>query len=59
MTQLDTDPLHPLRIESDYHSASYISKNLDTWIFTNSTDVTLNYNYQRLDKLNTIIIMVR
>ena len=43
LVQLDTYQNFPLKIESDYHSASYISMNLDTWIFTNSTEVTLIY----------------
>ena len=58
MTQLDTDPLHPLRIESDYHSASYTSKNLDTWMYTNSTELTLFYDYKRLGKLRANKIIV-
>ena len=53
MVQLDT--YEPLRIESDYHSASYHSKNLDTWMFTNSTEVTLSYEFNRLGRLRTKI----
>ena len=48
LVQLDTQPSLPLQIESGYHSASYTKKNLDTWIYTNSTEVTLNYRYERL-----------
>ena len=53
LVQLDTYQNFPLKIESDYHSASYISMNLDTWIFTNSTEVTLIYEFERLGQLST------
>ena len=39
-----------LQIGSDYHSANYTSKNLDTWIYTNSSEVFLNFKINRLDK---------
>ena len=45
-----------IQMESDYHSASYEfrqSKNLDTWVYTNSTEVTLNYTYKRFGQLKT------
>ena len=38
---------NPIVIKSDYHSANYTRKNLDIWMYTNSTEVILNYNYDR------------
>ena len=43
--------MQPMEIKSDYHSASYHSKNLDTWVYTNSTDVNLTYAYNRLGQI--------
>ena len=51
LIQLDT--VQPFQIESDYHSASYLSKNLNTWIFTNRTEIILNYELNRLGQLRT------
>ena len=51
MVQLVT--LDPLEIKSDHHSANYTSKNFDTWIYTNSTEVTLRYVWNRLGQLKT------
>ena len=48
-----------LQIKSDYHSASYSAKNLDTWKYTNSTEVTLRYLAYRLGQLKAIKIMLR
>ena len=45
-----------LQIESDYHSASFTCRNLpylETWIYTNSTEVTLSYVYDRLGQIST------
>ena len=47
MVQLQTPINYPLQIKSDYHSVSYKTKNLDTWMYTNSTEVTLIYEYDR------------
>ena len=38
---------YALEIHSDYHSVGYNEKFLDIWMFTNSTEVTLNYNLYR------------
>ena len=38
---------YALEIKSKYHSAGYNEKFLDVWMFTNSTEVTLNYNLYR------------
>ena len=35
----------PLVINSDYHSVNHTVKNLDTWMFTNSTQIFLNFVY--------------
>ena len=48
-----SETFYPLQIKSDYHLASYTAKNLDTWMFTNSTEVTLSYEYDRLGQLST------
>ena len=39
---------YALEIKSEYHSVGYNEKFLDVWMFTNSTEVTLNYNLYRL-----------
>ena len=49
----------PLQIKSDYHSASYKAKNLDTWMYTNSTEVTFRYPAWRLGQLKAIKIILR
>ena len=55
----------PLQIKSDYHSTSYRAKNLDTWMYTNSTEVTLSYPAQivgpadRFGQLKAIKIILR
>ena len=46
--QLDTNIDEPLQIKSDYHSVNYAKNNLDTWKYTNSTEVFMNYTYSRL-----------
>ena len=38
---------YALEIHSDYHSVGYNEKFLDIWMFTNSSEVTLNYNLYR------------
>ena len=38
---------YALEIHSNYHSVGYNEKFLDIWMFTNSTEVTLNYNLYR------------
>ena len=45
------NPWNSIEIESDYHSAIYKSKNLNTWVNTNSTEVNLNYFYDRLGQM--------
>ena len=44
LVQLNSYVGGPLQIESKYHSASYDRKNLDIWMYTNSTEVFLNYS---------------
>ena len=44
-----------LQIKSDYHSASYTAQNLDTWKYTNSTEVTLSYEAVRLGQLKKLL----
>ena len=53
MAQLEI--YNPLQIKSDYHSVNYTSKNLDTWMYTNSTEVTLSYGFDRLGQLRVYI----
>ena len=40
-------------IESEYHTANYSEKIVDTWMFTNSTEVTLDYGLTRLGQTMT------
>ena len=48
-----------LQIEGEYHSASYDSKMLDTWMYTNSTFVELIFTYSRLGQQRSNEILVR
>ena len=43
--QLEAD--YPLEIHSKYHNVGYNEKNLDVWMFTNSTQASLRYNLYR------------
>ena len=43
---------YPLEIRSKYHSVGYNEKNLDVWMFTNSTEATLHYNLYRFGSKN-------
>ena len=43
---------YPLEIHSKYHSVGYNEKNLDVWMFTNSTEATLHYNLYRFGSKN-------
>ena len=51
MAQLVNSWNTQLQIESDYHLASHDFRNLDTWMYTNSTELTLTYLYTRLGQL--------
>ena len=42
-----TNGERPLVIESEYHTANYSDKIVDTWMFTNSTEVTLDFGMPR------------
>ena len=37
-------------IESEYHTAYYSDKIVDTWMFTNSTEVSLDFGMPRFGK---------
>ena len=39
-------------INSDYHSVNHTVKNLDTWMFTNSTQIFLNFVYPSVNLEN-------
>ena len=42
-------------IESEYHTANYSEKIVDTWMFTNSTEVTLDYGLTRFGQTMTSV----
>ena len=37
-------------IDSEYHTANYSDKIVDTWMFTNSTELTLDFGMPRFGK---------
>ena len=45
--EVNDESMDPLEIKSEYHTANYTTKIHDTWMFTNSTEVTLHYNIDR------------
>ena len=46
-SNLKVNTERPLEIKSEYHTANFTTKIYDTWMFTNSTEVTLHYNIER------------
>ena len=46
-TQFNVNTERLLEIKSEYHTANFTTKIYDTWMFTNSTEVTLHYNIDR------------
>ena len=45
--EVNDESMDPLEIKSEYHTANYTTKIHDTWMFTNSTEVTLHYRIIR------------
>ena len=45
--EVNDESMDPLEIKSEYHTANYTTKIHDTWMFTNSTEVTLHYRIKR------------
>ena len=43
-----------LDIISEYYTVTHDQKILDIWMFTNSTQVHLNYNLKRIGQIKTI-----
>ena len=41
-----------LELQSDNHYARYDRKDLDSWIFTNSSKINLYYNFSRFDQIS-------
>ena len=47
MYQLTSQPFTPFTIQSDYHSMNYSNPDIDDWMYTNSTKVSISYSYSR------------
>jgi len=59
LVQLDNG-VNRLRIKSDYLGVEESeSKNLDTWMYTNSTEVFLHHDYDRFGQIKTNKIIER
>lgn len=44
----------PFDIISEYYTVTHDQKILDIWMFTNSTQVHLNYNLERIGQIKTM-----
>ena len=47
LIKVNAESMDPLEIKSEYHTANYTTKIHDTWMFTNSTEVTLHHRITR------------